>query len=202
VRQSFERAAARIVLTAVLALGFSFVVPTKEARAVERQHHLGGGPSFVLWKTSKSPVAAGIGISAGYTYGITDALNLMAEFSYARTSFPQGYLLDPEEKAPPKIPLNRPQGIASGLAGVSYVFDVVRWVPYVGGLIGVNAIHGGNLEAARALPVAVIAAGFDYQWSRHVATGFAFRQHFHPFSLSEYPTYSVFTLRAAFSWGY
>jgi hypothetical protein len=186
----------------IIAMVFSLGARPDLAFAVENQHHVGVGPAFSLWKTSKAPVAAGVGIHGTYNYGLSDAINLMGELHYARMTVPKGYLLDPEEKPPANVPTNRPGGVFGAMLGANYVIDVVRWVPYVGLLLGGNLLHSGNMPASKLFPTAAIAAGFDYQWSRLISTGFAFRQHFHFTKMSEYPSYSTFVLKLDVAWGY
>ena len=145
-------------LAALLAAAL-FLVPAS-AGAYERQWHVGASLGYA---TAQAPDATlhGFGGSLHATYGLTDAFNALGEIS--ATAYPGGDLL-----------------LASGSAGVAYVFDVLRWVPYVGLMAGgyLFAPVGDACAACGSLAVGgSVPFGLDYQISREVAVGFAGRYH-------------------------
>ena len=181
-----------------LLLGLAFAVgvttPSGSASAAEKSHHLALAPIGALLKVKDQAVSVGGGASAMYTYGLTDQLNLMAEVSHSFVGIGQHL-----GSLPPGV---RPGFVSTGAAGISYVLDVLRWVPYGGVLLSGNAVGGGNLPNAVFAPGGQLALGLDYQFSRHVVAGVGFRQHLFFTKLSEYPSYSTFFLKAEWQWGY
>jgi hypothetical protein len=167
-----------------------------EARAIERQHHFGGGPSLELLSIDdKSTVDVGAGFGLHYTYGLDDQWNLMGEVASAIVAADQK--LDT-----PTTPHTRPAEVDRVTFGVGYVIDVLRWVPYIGVLGGGYRLAGGTIDGSLVLPGAEVALGLDYQLSRHWAVGVAVRQHMLVTKMSTYPTYTTAQLRLEFMWGY
>jgi hypothetical protein len=178
---------------AALACGSTAFAPP--AAAVEREHQVGVevGPSVLVIKDKGSP---DLGASAGahWTYGWTDAINLMAEGSWS--------LLALDEKVEgASTPRTRPAWGANLDVGLGYVFDVMRWVPYVGILGGGYAFGGGTIQGSKWLLGASFALGADYRVSRTFAAGVALRQHL----LTDPGTYPSFTqalARIEYTWGW
>jgi len=172
------------------------VAATREAAAIERQHHLGLDPSLAMLKVGdKSSVSAGVGIGAHYTYGINDQFNFMAEINGAVVAANQ-------QQDTPETPRTRPAEVGYASAGVGYVIDILRWVPYIGLLAGGYRLSGGTLEKALLLPGLELAVGLDYQLSRHWAVGLAGRQHLMFTEASTYPSYTTVLLRLEYMWGF
>ncbi len=183
----------RVVLAGLLTLRLS---TAGEAKAIERQHHVGLGPSLgVLAIDAKSTASVGAGLGLHYVYGLTDQWNVMVELGSAIVAADQGQ--DTLES-----PRNRPAGVDHASAGVGYVIDVLRWVPYIGLLGGGYRLSGGTLPDPLLLPGAAIAIGLDYQLSRHWAVGVAVREHFLFTKLSTYPSYTTALLRLEYMWGF
>jgi Outer membrane protein beta-barrel domain len=165
------------------------------AAAVEREHQVGIelGPSILVVKDKGSPDLGG-SAGAHWTYGWTDAINLMAEGSWS--------LLALDEKVTgASTPRTRPAWGANLDVGLGYVFDVMRWVPYVGILGGGYLFGGGTIQGTKVLGGASFALGADYRLSRSFAAGVAFRQHL----LTEPGTYPSFTqalARIEYTWGW
>src|SRR5258708_29154371 len=91
------------------------------AGAVEREHHLGVdlGASMLVVSEKGSP-DVGPMVGAHWTYGLSDAFDLMVEGSWS--------LLAVDEKIADKsTPLTRPAWGANADAGIAYVFDVLQW---------------------------------------------------------------------------
>lgn len=187
---------ARSVILGSLALVGALCAPAGEAHAVERQHHLGLDPSLSILKVDdKSTVSVGAGLGAHYTYGITDQFNFMVEVNASRVAANQ-------EQDHPDSPRTRPANVAHGLAGVGYVLDVLRWVPYFGVLVGGYHLSGGTLDSSLLAFGAAVQVGLDYQLSRHWAVGAAGQQHFLLTRMSEYPSYTTVMLRLEYMWGF
>lgn len=138
---------------------------SSEADAYERQWQAGfsaGYTHFVNVGATTAPLASypGVGSSFSLTYGISDAWNLIghADFSFH--------------------PGASPVAIYGGGAGVSYVIDIVQWVPWLGvtaGGYGVSALD--PCVATDAAPCTngrlglSLLGGLDYQVSRRFSIG-------------------------------
>lgn len=194
-RAPFTQALARRSALA-LALGALAFVSPREARAVERQHHLGLSPSLSMLKVDdKSSMSVGVGLGLHYTYGFNDQLNLMVEGN--------GSVVAADQKQDyAGAPLTRPAEVDHLSAGVGYVIDVLRWVPYVGVLAGGYRLSGGTVDGSLFIAGAALAVGLDYQLSRHWALGVAARQHFLLTQMSTYPSYTTVALRFEYMWGF
>ncbi len=184
------------VVAAASAAVFVGAVDVREARAVERQHHLGLDPTLAMLKVDdKSSMSVGVGLGAHYTYGIDDQFNFMAEMNTS--------IVAAEEKVENAMtPRTRPTQVDHVAVGVGYVIDVLRWVPYVGVLASGYRLSGGTLESALVIPGAALAVGLDYQLSRHWAIGVAGRQHMLLTEVSTYPSYTTVMLRFEYMWGF
>jgi outer membrane protein with beta-barrel domain len=174
----------------------SVLVASGPARAVERQHHLGLAPQLGFLKVDdKSTMSVGGGGALHYAYGLTDQFNLMAEAGSAVVALKQ-------EQDFPDSPLTRPATVSNAAVGVGYVIDILTWVPYFGALAGPYMLTGGTLPETLFVAGAAVAAGLDYQLSRHFAVGVGVRQHFLLTKLSTYPSYTTALLRFEYMWGF
>ncbi len=183
------------IATASLAL----LLVAAPASAVERQHHLALAPSLGLLKVDQSPLSVGAGINALYTYGLTDQFNLVLEGGSSILS----YSSDPQDPEKDKtVPKTRPGNLSTLGTGLTYVLDVLRFVPYGGVLLGGNVLGGGTLPDARFVPSIQLALGLDYQFNRLVSAGVGYRQHIFFAEPSTYPSYSVIFAKIELSWGY
>jgi hypothetical protein len=171
-------------LVAALVLGYA-----SPAAAVEREHSLSlGAGAAMLDVSSKGSPSWGAGAAIAYSYGLSDAFNFLAEGSWSTVAL--------NETAP-----NAPSMISTLNAGVSYVFDVVRWVPYAGLLAGTSLMNGGGIGGLKFVPEAVVALGFDYRIDRSLSLGLALRQAFFT-DPSTYPSYSQAFARVGYVWGW
>lgn len=181
---------------ALAGVGLSLVFVTANAGAVERQHHLGLGPSLaVLSIDDKSTASIGAGLGLHYTYGLTDQFNLMAEASAAIVAKGQAQDF-------PDSPRTRPAEVDHVAIGVGYVLDILRWVPYGSVMAATYRLSGGTLASSLLIPGAELGLGLDYQLSRTLAVGIAGRQHFLLTQLSTYPSYTTALLRVEYMWGW
>lgn len=183
-----------------LTLGALLMLSTsREAGAVEHQHQLGLDPSLTLLKVENHPVTAGVGLGVHYTYGINDQWNVMAEGSFNVVNFT--WSRDDSED-PNQSHARSPISLSHVSAGIGYVIDVIRWVPYIGVLVGGYRLAGGDIDGSLFLPGIEAAAGLDYQFNRHWAAGIAGRQHVFVTALDEYPSFTTVMLRAQYQWGF
>ncbi len=180
---------------AALVVALAALVPTT-AGAVERQHHIGLGPSLsTLVIDDKSTASIGAGFALHYAYGLNDQFNLMAEVG-------SSIVAKGEKRENPDTPRTRPATVDQATVGVGYVIDILEFVPYVGLLGGAYRMDGGTLESNIFLPGFALALGLDYQLSRHWALGVAARQHMFLTHTSTYPSYTTVLLRAEYMWGF
>ena len=165
------------------------------AGALEHQHHLGLDPSLSMLKVDdKSSMSVGGGLGAHYTYDVDDQFLFLAEVNYSRVAADQ-------QQDFPESPHTRPADVAYAMTGVGYVIDVMRFVPYLGALIGGYRLSGGTLDGPLIIPGAEAAVGLDYQITPHFTAGVGGRQHFLLTRLSTYPTYTTVLLRVEYVWG-
>lgn len=193
-----RRALALVFL--LVAFGLAMCASPRAAEAVERQHHLGLDPSLAILKAEGAPVNTGGGIGAHYTYGISDQFNFMAS---ANGSLLPTSTIAADPAAPNAvIPATQPGRIINALAGVGYVIDVLRFVPYFGVLAGGYHLSGGELASGLFVFGAAAQLGIDYQLSRQWAIGVAGQQHFLLTRMSTYPSYTNVLLRFEYMWGF
>jgi hypothetical protein len=174
------------------------------ASAVEKQHHLGVDVGMaMLGIKQKDGPSVGMGFLAHWAYGLTDQWQVAVEGGYSIVSTgEQKDIMVKQDNQMIKLPNNRPAHVFHGGAGIHYVLDVLRWVPYFGIHATTFGLLGGNLDSPRFAFGMTLAAGIDYQLTRAFTIGFAARQHF-PFSaLDDYPTFTHFLARAEFVWGW
>ena len=175
--------------------GIAALAAAPNAAGVEREHQLGvdaGGSVLVVADKSKSDAGAGVG--AHWSYGLSDAFNLMVVGDWSLVALG-------EKLRSASTPRTLPTNVTNVDAGISYVFDVLRWVPWAGILVGGYALGGGTISGIKILPGAAVAVGLDYRCSRTLAIGVSVRQHM----LSEMATYPSFTqvfARLEYTWGW
>ncbi len=134
----------------------------------------------------------GVNLGLHYTYGLWDAVNFVVEAD--ASAFPLG--------TAPKNPAPEPAVVATGGVGLMYVFDVLRWVPYAGGIAGVGYFGGGYLSQSLVIPDAQLAVGVDYELTRSWTVGAAYRQHFLLTQMNTYPELTSVGLRFEYVWGW
>ncbi len=181
------------------ALALAMCLVPRPAEAFEHQHQLGidGGLAFIAIDQTPS-LSLGGGGGVHYTYGISDAFNLLVEGAFCAIAL-QGL---PMGTMPTN---NRPTMIENLGVGIGYTLDVLRWVPYFGVLGSAFSLHGGTVDDVRFAGGVTIAAGLDYQLSggpKHFAVGVAVRQHFMLSDFTNYPSYTQVFLRAEYVWGF
>ncbi|MBX3228593.1 MAG: hypothetical protein KIT84_08065 [Labilithrix sp.] len=178
-----------------LAIAVALTLVPSAAHAIEGQHHLGLAPALgILVISDKSTTSTGAGGALHYTYGLTDQFNLALEAS--------SVVVAANQKELPTSPHTRPTMVHQAAAGVSYVIDIFRWVPYLQLQGGAAMLTGGTLDRALVLPTVSAGLGVDYQISRSMAVGVAGREHLFVSKLDTYPSYTTVLLRFELMWGY
>lgn len=168
---------------------------TGSAPALEHQHHLGLDPSLSTLKVDdKSSVSVGVGLGLHYTYDVNDQFLFLAEANYSRVAADQQQDFD-------NSPHTRPADVAYGMAGVGYVIDVLRFVPYLAVLAGAYRLSGGTLDRPLFIGGAEAGVGLDYPFTHHFTAGVGIRQHFLLTKMSTYPSYTTIFLRVEYVWG-
>jgi hypothetical protein len=175
----------------ILACG-AFAPP---ALAVERESQLGAdiGGSMLVVSGKSAPEMGGVA-GIHWTYGLSDAFNLMAEGDWS--------LLALNETQGRGSPGTHPSWAANADVGIAYVFDVLRWIPYGGVLVGGYDLSGGTISGMKLLPGVAIAVGVDYRFGRTLAAGFALRQHMLATDSSTYPSFTQALARLEYTWGW
>lgn len=153
--------------------------------AVERENHVGldlGGNALVIGGAGSD---TGVTLGAHWTYGLTDQFDLMAEGAWSLETFG-----------------GRSGSVTNLGAGISYVLDVLRWVPYVGVLIGGYELLGSEIGGPKLLPGGVLAVGLDYRINRELAVGVAGREHMLFTEVSAYPSFIQVLARVEYTFGW
>jgi hypothetical protein len=185
------RNVARVVAWAVAVVGFPAT-----AAAVERENAVGadlGGAALVVAGKSSPDFGASVGLH--YTYGLSDAFNLVADAGWSFVGL-NASLTDP---APPRT---RPTSVTHADVGLAYVLDVLQWVPWGALEIGAYALDGGTLGGVKGLPGAAIAVGLDYRLDRSWSVGVAGREHLLFTDMSTYPSFMELLARVEYVWGW
>jgi hypothetical protein len=178
------------------ALVLAVATASPAAWAVERENAIGIDPTASMLKVSdKSSPDIGGGVGLHYTYGITDAFNLVADGGWSLVA------LD-EKLWDPTTPHTRPTNVSNVDVGLAYVLDVLRWVPYGAAEIGGYALQGGTIDGLKILPGAALAVGLDYRFNRSWSAGVELREHFLFTEMSTYPTFTQALLRFEYVWGW
>jgi len=181
------------VALALAVASFAVSVP---ARAVEREHALGmdaGGAIFMVADKSSPDIGGSVGLH--YTYGLSDAFNLVANAGWSLVALN-------ETLADPTTPRTRPTNVSNADVGVAYVLDVLQWVPWGAFEAGGYALQGGTIEGVKVLPGVAIAVGVDYRLNRSWSIGIEAREHLLFTEMSTYPSFLQGLVRFEYVWGW
>jgi len=171
-----------------LALVVAAVAVSGRAHAVERENQIGlelGVPVLVVQGNSTNTLTGG-SFGLHYTYGITDAVNLVADGGTSLMPWGANSL-----------------STTSNLdVGVAYVLDVLRWVPWGAVEAGGYALTGNPVGGTQILPGFALAVGLDYRFDRSWAAGIVLRQHMLFTDASAFPSFTQGLLRVGYTWGW
>jgi hypothetical protein len=157
--------------------------------AAEGEHALSATPSFARFSFSMErpgqpapETISGLGgaLHVDYEYGLTDTLWLRATLGAGLHRVEDG---------------RARSGLAT--AGLTYAFDVLRYVPYLNLGAGVLVVDGDGFDR-RIEPLVELGVGLDVLHSRSFSYGVALR--FDAFASSA--TYFSAGLRASYRWGW
>ena len=179
-----------------LALAVASLVLAAPARAVEREHALGvnaGGAILMVADKSSPDIGGSVGVH--YTYGLSDAFNLVADAGWSLVALN-------EKLTDPTTPHTRPTNLTNADVGVAYVLDVLQWVPWGALEAGGYALQGGTIDGVKLLPGVAIAVGLDYRLNRSWAIGVTAREHLLIPDTSTYPSFLQGLVRFQYVWGW
>jgi hypothetical protein len=163
----------------------------RRVRAGDREHELGIDLGVsILGISDKATPDVGAGFGVHYGYGITDQIQLAVNLQYSVLA------LDVFPSDPP----THPAAMWNGDVGLEYMLDVMRWIPYFGGLVGGYWLQGGTVHR-EILPGAAIVVGLDYLVSPRWAVGFEASEHFLFTDMNLYTSYTTAFARTEFLWG-
>ncbi len=186
-------------LDGMRALGVAFAVvmtaalAAPDARAWERGQGFGVDTGVSMLSVNNEAVETGISFGLHYSLRITDQFDFVGEAGCS--------VVDLDPIVTPTSPTDRPAYVWNGDAGLIYKMDIVRFVPYFGGLVGGYALTGGSLPSSELLPGVELAVGGDYLLTRRWAVGVAARYTLLFTDLSTYPTFLTVTARVELNWG-
>ncbi len=158
------------------------------AHAFERQWHVGGGMGVNAFADGST--TAGPAVALHGAYGLSDVFDLrMQVMGSTHRRHGQGFQL------------------LGASAGISYKFDVLEWIPYLGLELGYYRFAGDTRPASLRQDELgySIDLGLDYLLSSSVALGAEVRYHGFvlgaPASLGDAPLFTAL-LRAEYHWGW
>jgi len=178
-----------LLSAAATAAALAALLATEQAAAFERQWHAGASFGYAL--LADPGTYPGFGGRLHAAYGLTDAFNAVVEFDMA--SHPGGNYL-----------------VLGGSGGITYVVDILQWVPYFGLEVGAydlmfaGACGGGGEPSCHSAKLGLaVPFGVDYAVTRGFAIGAA-GKYTMLFPGLDDPFASYFTAyaRAEFIWGY
>jgi hypothetical protein len=163
------------------------------AGAVEHESSLGVevGPAILVISDKSSPdVGATFGLH--YTYGLSDAFNLVGH---------AGWSLVALNAADPSAPPTHPTNVTNVDAGLAYVLDVLQWVPWISLEVGGYALQGGTIGGVKLEAGGALGLGLDYRLNRSWSVGVDVHQHL-LLDMSTYPSFTQAMVRFEYVWGW
>jgi hypothetical protein len=178
----------RAALAALVAVAATTgLTAARSASAVERENQLGlelGVPMLVV-HGNKNTVATGASAGLHYTYGLSDAFNLVADAD-------SGVLFSGVSSL---------ATLTHADVGLAYVLDVLRWVPWGAAEVGGYGITG-NSVGGTFLPGAALSVGLDYRFDRSWAAGVVVREHLFVTNINLFPSLTEALVRVGYTWGW
>jgi hypothetical protein len=178
------------------AAGIATLALATPAGAVERENAIGmeaGGAVFAVADKSSPDVGGSVGLH--YTYGLSDAFNLVANAGWSLVALN-------EVAGDASTPRTRPTNVTNANVGAAYVLDVLQWVPWGALEAGGYALQGGTLPGVKLLPGVAVAIGVDYRLNRSWSVGVEVREHLLFTEMSTYPSFLQGLARFEYVWGW
>lgn len=183
----------RPVLSAGLALAATLAAAatTTDARASEGVKHVGVQAGF-------AGVSGGDGSFPGFGGAITGRWDLTDAWSIALNATATNNQVAAKGGR---------SWVFSQAAGVVYSLDVIQFVPYIGGYVGVYETTGGGVAKTEVKLGGQIAAGVDWMVSRSLTLGLELREHVLPSDLLKdsanlTPFYTTAFVKAEYAFGW
>jgi hypothetical protein len=181
-------------------LGFALaalavLLEARDARAFEREWHVGGGIGVT---TYPHYYTTGPALGLNGSYGISDVFDVKLELLGSLNTY------TPPKSAQSRAPESERAAPWSAVAGLSYKVDVLQWIPYGALLVGYQHI-GGRLPVGEPFrrddALAAIVLGLDYAATRSFGLGASIRS---DLLLTSPERGAAFTpmLRAEYHWGF
>ncbi|MET0792049.1 MAG: hypothetical protein ABW061_11060 [Polyangiaceae bacterium] len=169
---------------------FAALLAPRQARAFEREWHVGGGIGVTAYPHYYT---AGPALGLNAAYGVSDVFDVKLELLGSLNTYTPP-LADSSEHAEPW----------SAVAGLSYKLDVLQWIPYGALLVGYQHI-GGRLPATEPFrrddALAAVVLGLDYAATRNFGLGASVRADF-LLSSADHSAALTPMLRAEYHWGF
>lgn len=162
----------------------------RQARAFEREWHVGGGVGLTAYPSYYS---AGPALGLHGAYGISDVFDLKFELLGSTHSY----------QASAELPSER--GAAySAVAGLSYKLDILQWIPYGAAMVGFQHIAGPlpiSEPIHRNDALLALVLGLDYAATRNWGLGVSLRMNVLLSTIGEGEAFTPM-LRAEYHWGF
>jgi hypothetical protein len=173
-----------------LLCGAAACLAPRQARAFEREWHLGAGAGVTAYPHYYS-AGPSLGLNAGY--GVSDVFDLKLELLGATHTY----------RAPSASESERGESYSAAF-GLSYKLDILQWIPYGAALLGYQHLAGpipAGEPFRRDDALIALLVGLDYAATRNFGLGLSLRMNF---LLSTMDQGQAFTpmLRAEYHWGF
>jgi hypothetical protein len=148
-------------ISSLLAAAFAVTLSAANARAFEREWHLGGG----LGGAAANGYPFGPAVNLYGAYGLSDVFDLRLELAASR----HGTTPDPAVLYGAKLAL-------------AYKVDVIQWIPYLAVSAGYLGVTERRAPFTLGQPTVGLLAGLDYALTRNFGLGIAgsYDYAFHP----------------------
>jgi hypothetical protein len=162
----------------------------RQARAFEREWHVGGGVGLTAYPSYYS---AGPALGLHAAYGLTDAFDLKLELLGSTHTY----------QATEERPSERGASY-SAVTGLSYKLDILQWIPYGAAMIGFQHIAGPlpvSEPFHRNDALLALVLGLDYAATRNFGLGVSLRTDILLSTIGEGEAFTPM-LRAEYHWGF
>lgn len=178
-------------LTALGAAAIALVAASGTARASEGVKHVGVQAGFAGVSGSEGSFS-GFGGAITGRYDFTDAWSIALNATATNNQV---------------VAKGGRSWVFSQAAGLVYSLDVIQFVPYIGGNVGVYELTGGGLPKTDLRLGAQLVVGLDWMLTRDWTLGLEIREHVLPKDLLDSPSnptpfYTTMFVKASFAWGW